>query len=63
MYCVPRIRVRDFMDEQMELAARIVVRYSQGKMADEVVIEFMDKDGNTKALKVSPLPPEQLPGE
>ncbi len=53
----------EFMDEQIEQAARIVARYSQGKMADEVELEFMDRDGDTRLLKVKPLAPNELPGE
>jgi tRNA-specific 2-thiouridylase len=53
----------EFMDEQIEQAARIVARYSKGKMDDEVELEYMDKDGNTRELKVTPLPPDELPEE
>ena len=53
----------EFMDAQVEQAARIVARYSQGKMADEVELEYVDKDGNARELKVAPLPPDELPEE
>ncbi|WP_456380138.1 tRNA (5-methylaminomethyl-2-thiouridylate)-methyltransferase [Thiolapillus sp.] len=53
----------DFADEQIEQAARIVARYSQGKNADEVELEFCRSDGETRVVKVQPLPPEELKKE
>ncbi len=50
----------DISDQELELAARIVARYSQGKQAERVELEFTDRDGNTRALSVSPLPPHEL---
>ncbi len=49
-----------FADEQIEKAARIVARYSQGKNADTVELEYRDTEGNTRLLKVAPLPPHEL---
>ena len=50
----------DISDQELELVARIVARYSQGKQAERVELEFTDRDGNTRALSVSPLPPHEL---
>lgn len=49
-------------DEQaIGLAARIVGRYSQGREAAEVTLEYRDRDGNTRELRVVPLPADELP--
>jgi len=53
----------DFADEQIEKAARIVARYSQGKHAEEVELEYRDTQGNTRQVKVRPLPPHELKKE
>lgn len=48
-------------DDDLTLAARIVARYSQGKGADEVEIELMDREGNSRLLKVVPLQAHEVP--
>ena len=53
----------DITDADIELAARIVARYSQGKNEDKVELDFTDLEGNTKAMAVQPLPPYELPKE
>ena len=50
-------------EEDLALAARIVARYSQGKNAPEVEFEYRDTEGNTRALKVAPLPPHEMKPE
>ena len=45
----------------IELAARIVGRYSQGRDAALVDLEFRDRDGRVTALRVPPLKPDELP--
>ena len=50
-------------EERLELAARIVARYSQGKNAPEVELEYRDTGGASRTLKVAPLPPHELPEE
>lgn len=45
----------------IELAARIVARYSQGKHADQVDITYQGMDGVQRLFQVSPLPPSELP--
>ena len=53
----------DFADEQIEQAARIVARYSQGKNDPEVELEFRRADGETRTITVQPLPPHELKKE
>lgn len=47
-------------EKDIELAARLVARYSQGKQADRVELEFTDLQGNTRALSVVPLPAHEV---
>jgi len=46
---------------EIELAARLVARYGQGREAEEVVLEYTDLQGDTKELKVKPLRPHEIP--
>lgn len=51
-------------DEQdIELAARIVGRYSQGKHADAIDLEYRDRDGSTRTLTVRPMAGDELPAD
>ncbi|MET0047166.1 MAG: tRNA (5-methylaminomethyl-2-thiouridylate)-methyltransferase [Sedimenticola sp.] len=50
-------------DEDIELAARLVARYSQGKSADSVDLELTDREGNSRKLSVKPIPPYEIPQE
>ncbi len=52
---------KDITDEDIELAARIVARYGQGKTAEEVTVEAKLPDGNIKVYTVEPMPPSQIP--
>ena len=47
-------------EDDIQLAARIVARYSQGKNAEQVELELTDLQGNTKPLVVSPMPAHEL---
>lgn len=47
-------------DEEIELAARIVARYSQGKHEEQVELEFTDLEGNTRAMAVKPMAPHEV---
>jgi len=47
-------------EEDIELAAQIAARYSQGRTADKVEVEFTDKHGVSKLLNVTPMPVSQL---
>ncbi len=48
-------------EEDIELAARIVARYSQGKQADEVEVEYVDAQGVAHSLRVKPLAAHEIP--
>jgi len=48
-------------EDDVELAARIVARYSQGKNAEQVELEFTDLEGNTRELSVAPMPAHDIP--
>jgi len=45
----------------IELAARIVARYSQGRDAQQVELEMSDHGGEPQGLTVSPLPASEMP--
>jgi tRNA U34 2-thiouridine synthase MnmA/TrmU len=47
-------------EADIELAARIVARYSQGKTADQVVVSVTDCTGPTREMTVVPLSPADL---
>jgi tRNA U34 2-thiouridine synthase MnmA/TrmU len=47
--------------EDIELIARLVARYSQGRNADKVTLEFTDNTGNSRDLSVTPLQPHEIP--
>lgn len=47
----------------LDLAARIVARYSQGRDAAEVEVRFTDLAGESRTLRVKPLPPHELPAD
>ncbi|HEC15894.1 MAG TPA: tRNA (5-methylaminomethyl-2-thiouridylate)-methyltransferase [Sedimenticola sp.] len=47
----------------LELAARLVARYSQGRDAERVELEIREKDGSTRTLSVAPLQPHEIPKE
>ena len=50
-------------DEDLELAARLVARFSSGREADLVTVEVMQKNGESKKLEVKPLSSEDIPKE
>ena len=47
--------------EDIELAARLVARYCQGRDSDEVELEFTDRDGQSRRLTAVPLLPHDVP--
>ncbi len=49
--------------EDVELAARIVGRYSQGRDANEVELEYCTRDGNKTPLRVRPMNADEIPAE
>jgi len=48
-------------ETDIELAARIIARYSQGRDADAVEIEVRKRNGETYPLTVAPLKAEEIP--
>ncbi len=48
---------------EMELTARIVARYSQGRGEAEVELEIRERDGATWNISVSPMPSCEIPEE
>jgi tRNA U34 2-thiouridine synthase MnmA/TrmU len=51
----------EISDDDIELIGRLVARYSQGRNADEVILEFTDKHGLSRDLHVVPLKPHEIP--
>ncbi|MDH5326715.1 MAG: tRNA (5-methylaminomethyl-2-thiouridylate)-methyltransferase [Gammaproteobacteria bacterium] len=51
------------LDEDIELAARIVARYSKGRDETHVQVEVVKNAGSSQTLHVAPLSPEQIPLE
>jgi tRNA U34 2-thiouridine synthase MnmA/TrmU len=51
----------ELTDEDIDLAARIVARYSQGRDAEKVTLEYTSKEGVAKTLEVAPMPPGEIP--
>lgn len=49
--------------DDLELAARIAARYSQGRTAERVSVEVQPRGGERQVLEVAPLAPEQIPQE
>ena len=47
-------------DDDLELAARVVARYSQGRDADEVRLSITQTSGESVELTVVPLPPAEV---
>lgn len=48
-------------EEDLEFAARIAARYSQGRTAEAVTLSITDKQGLPKEINVVPIPPAQIP--
>lgn len=53
----------ELSDEELRQAAAIVARYSQGRSANEVTLEYADAGGQAKELRVKPASPEEIPAE
>jgi len=51
----------ELSEGDLDLAARIVARYSQGRDAPVVELTFTDTLGQVRELAVAPLPPHELP--
>ena len=50
-------------ESELTLAARIVARYSQGKHAEQVEVEYTPPQGEPQTFSVSPLRPDEMPSE
>ncbi|MBT3046631.1 MAG: tRNA (5-methylaminomethyl-2-thiouridylate)-methyltransferase [gamma proteobacterium symbiont of Ctena orbiculata] len=53
----------DVDDQEIELIARVVARYSQGRSAEQVELSFSDKSGRSRSLKVKPMAAHEIPKE
>ena len=53
----------DVDQADIELAARLVARYSQGRDADRVTLELTDLQGRVRQLSVTPYPANQVPAQ
>jgi hypothetical protein len=52
----------DIKTDDLELAARLTARFSQGRDADLVTVEVHDK-GDMQTMEVVPMPTEQIPAD
>jgi hypothetical protein len=50
-------------EEDIELAAGIVARYSKGRDAEQVELELRQQGGEVRTLKVKPASPQEIPQE
>ncbi len=50
-------------EQNLQLAVRILARYSKGKTADSVEVEIRDMDANTRCVKVAPMGPLEIKPE
>jgi len=50
-------------DSDIELAARLTARFSQGRDAERVTVEVTGKDGASRELAVKPYPAGQVPAD
>jgi tRNA-specific 2-thiouridylase len=50
-------------EQELQLAARIVARYSQGRLAEQVELDYRTRDGVIRQLSVKPMAEDQLPRE
>ncbi len=48
---------------EIELVARLVARYSDGRDAERVTLAVQDRQGATSTLTVRPMPPHEIPRE
>ncbi len=50
-------------EQDLDLAARLAARFSQGREADAVTVEVTALDGSSHTLAVKPMPADDIPGE
>lgn len=53
----------EISDEELMQVASIVARYSQGRSAEEVTLEYADTEGRSRELLVRPASPGEIPAE
>lgn len=53
----------ELTEADLQLAARIVARYGQGREAGQVELEYRETDGTARMLSVVPMPADDLPRE
>ncbi|MES9939706.1 MAG: tRNA (5-methylaminomethyl-2-thiouridylate)-methyltransferase [Candidatus Thiodiazotropha sp. 6PLUC2] len=53
----------EISDTDVELIGRLVARYSQGRDADQVILEFTNKSGDSRDIHSVPLKPHEIPKE
>ena len=50
-------------EDDLELAARLVARFSSGREEEQVTVEVMQKNGESRNIDVKPLAADEVPGE
>lgn len=50
-------------EDDLELAARLVARFSSGREEEQVTVEVMQKNGESRNIDVKPLAADEIPGE
>jgi len=50
-------------EEELELAARIVARYSKGRTEESVTVQIEKLDGTSEVISVAPMPANEIPNE
>jgi tRNA U34 2-thiouridine synthase MnmA/TrmU len=50
-------------EDDLELAARLVARFSSGREEEQVTVEVMQKNGESRNIAVKPLAADEIPGE
>ncbi|OOZ42261.1 tRNA (5-methylaminomethyl-2-thiouridylate)-methyltransferase [Solemya elarraichensis gill symbiont] len=53
----------ELSEDELQQAARIVARYSQGKNTPQVELEYVTTTGEVTPMSVEPMPPAEIPRE
>ena len=61
--CLIDGRTDELSEEDLELAARMVARFSSGRNADTVTVRVMQKSGESSDFEVKPLAADEIPRE
>ncbi|MBD3669617.1 MAG: tRNA (5-methylaminomethyl-2-thiouridylate)-methyltransferase [Gammaproteobacteria bacterium] len=54
---------QDLTEQDLELAARVAARFSQGKNEPEVEVELTSGEGVSRAMRIAPIDPDEMPQE